>query len=178
LRPRAPAEMTIPLGPPSLTNSSDLPGSDDRTGRPNGRSHAPPYLVLLRAGFCLPRLLPGARCALTAPFHPYLRKQGGIFSVPLSVGSPRPGVTRRTALWSSDFPPRAWRLSRAVAATRRSSGSLRRRSLIRRSPGKSCTAPASCRDCCAACRRLRPSSRCSTRSRAVLPPGRPAPSSP
>jgi hypothetical protein len=30
-----------------------------------------PYLVLLRMGFTLPRLLPGARCALTAPFHPY-----------------------------------------------------------------------------------------------------------
>ena len=32
---------------------------------------APPYLVLLRAGFCLPPVLPPARCALTAPFHPY-----------------------------------------------------------------------------------------------------------
>jgi len=31
--------------------------------------------------------------------------QGGMFSVPLSFGSPRPGVTRRTALRSSDFPP-------------------------------------------------------------------------
>ncbi len=30
-----------------------------------------PYLVLLRAGFTVPRLLPAARCALTAPFHPY-----------------------------------------------------------------------------------------------------------
>jgi hypothetical protein len=30
------------------------------------------YLVLLRVGFTLPRLLPAARCALTAPFHPYL----------------------------------------------------------------------------------------------------------
>jgi hypothetical protein len=29
-------------------------------------------LVLLRAGFCLPPALPPARCALTAPFHPYL----------------------------------------------------------------------------------------------------------
>ena len=29
------------------------------------------YLVLLRVGFTLPRLLPAARCALTAPFHPY-----------------------------------------------------------------------------------------------------------
>src|SRR6476469_6085956 len=31
----------------------------------------PPYLVLLHAGFGLPPLLPAARCALTAPFHPY-----------------------------------------------------------------------------------------------------------
>jgi len=31
----------------------------------------PLYLVLLRVGFTLPRLLPAARCALTAPFHPY-----------------------------------------------------------------------------------------------------------
>ena len=30
------------------------------------------YLVLLRVGFTLPHLLPDARCALTAPFHPYL----------------------------------------------------------------------------------------------------------
>src|SRR5450432_1485520 len=30
-----------------------------------------PYLVLLQAGFAVPRLLPDARCALTAPFHPY-----------------------------------------------------------------------------------------------------------
>ena len=29
---------------------------------------------------------------------------GGVFSVALSVGSPLPRVTRRTALWSSDFP--------------------------------------------------------------------------
>src|SRR5205814_3754196 len=39
--------------------------------------------------------------------HLFTRSQvapGGLFSVPLSVGSPRPGVTRRTALWSSDFP--------------------------------------------------------------------------
>ena len=38
---------------------------------PCGRGRALPYLVLLRAGFCLPLLLPEARCALTAPFHPY-----------------------------------------------------------------------------------------------------------
>ncbi len=30
------------------------------------------YLVLLQVGFALPSLLPMMRCALTAPFHPYL----------------------------------------------------------------------------------------------------------
>ena len=32
-------------------------------------------------------------------------KAGGIFSVPLSFELPRPGITRRTAQRSSDFPP-------------------------------------------------------------------------
>ena len=67
-----------------------------------------PYLVLLRVGFTLPQLLPVARCALTAPFHPYLTRQavtGGIFSAALSVGSHPPGVTWHSVLWSPDFPP-------------------------------------------------------------------------
>jgi len=34
----------------------------------------PPYLVLLRVGFTLPPPLQTARCALTAPFHPYPRR--------------------------------------------------------------------------------------------------------
>ena len=43
-----------------------------------------PYLALLPVGFAVPRMLPPARCALTAPFHPYLRHPcgrhvGGIF---------------------------------------------------------------------------------------------------
>ena len=68
-----------------------------------------PYLVLLRVGFTLPRLLPVARCALTAPFHPYLcpKAIGGMFSAALSVGSRPPGITWHPALWSPDFPP--WR---------------------------------------------------------------------
>ena len=33
------------------------------------------YLALLRVGFAVPPLSPGARCALTAPFHPYLRRR-------------------------------------------------------------------------------------------------------
>src|SRR5438067_4663941 len=65
---------TIPLASPSLATSSDLP---EGVGRAilvfPGASSAgsPSYLVLLRAGFSLPPVLPRARCALTAPFHPY-----------------------------------------------------------------------------------------------------------
>jgi hypothetical protein len=54
-------------------------------------------------------LLPVARCALTAPFHPYrcsCEHLGGLLSAALSVSSRLPGVTWRSALWSPDFPPR------------------------------------------------------------------------
>jgi len=94
---------------PIIADGIEQPTRRRRTGRPLappcGRT-SPPYLALLRAGFCLPPVLPRARCALTAPFHhcpPY--GVGCVFSVPLSFGLPRPGVTRRTALRSSDFPP-------------------------------------------------------------------------
>ena len=62
---------------------------------PDGR----PYLVLLQVGFTKPRPSPAARCALTAPFHPYRRAKpaGGLFSVALSLGFPPPGVTRHLA---------------------------------------------------------------------------------
>src|SRR6185436_17481520 len=49
-------------------------------------------------------------CALTAPLHPYLCAPanrcaiGGLFSVALSCGSPRLGVTQHLALWSPDVP--------------------------------------------------------------------------
>src|SRR5271166_3888782 len=81
---------TIPLGRTSLHGSSDLPGSCGAPSR-----HAPavpsgprtialnrrnggilPYLVLLHVGFSLPPPLLAARCALTAPFHPYLACAG------------------------------------------------------------------------------------------------------
>jgi hypothetical protein len=38
---------------------------------PTERRTCCPYSVLLPVGFSLPPLLPGARCALTAPFRPY-----------------------------------------------------------------------------------------------------------
>ena len=90
----------------AITRGLEQPTRTLRTGRPRTR----PYLALLRAGFCLPRPLPAARCALTAPFHPYRRlglaasPQAVYFLCHWSVGLPRPGITRRTALRSSDFP--------------------------------------------------------------------------
>jgi len=39
-----------------------------------------PYSVLLPVGFAVPRLLPAARCALTAPFHPYPGSSPGRFA--------------------------------------------------------------------------------------------------
>src|ERR1700754_5306477 len=63
--------MTIHLGRPSPDASRDLP--EDRRGKapePVARLLSS-YLVLLPVGFALPLALPSARCALTAPFHPY-----------------------------------------------------------------------------------------------------------
>jgi hypothetical protein len=73
-----------------------------------------------RWGLPCRRVSPLTRCALTAPFHPYLPVApgctayahagatdiGGLLSVALSVGSRPPGVTWHLALWSPDFPPR------------------------------------------------------------------------
>ncbi len=54
-----------------------------------------PYSVLLPVGFTLPFPLPGPRCALTAPFHPYrIFRRGGLLSVALSLGSPPPAINR------------------------------------------------------------------------------------
>ena len=97
----------IHLGYTSPHTSSNLPRNS--AGRASHSAEWPfLYLVLLRVGFTLPLPLPEARCALTAPFHPYRYPHGylgGIFSVALSVGSRPPGVTWHPALWSPDFPP-------------------------------------------------------------------------
>jgi hypothetical protein len=90
--------MTIHLRRALLRASSNQPGR--RPGNLPGsalrRCLCRPYSVLLPAGFTVPRLLPAARCALTAPFHPYPgRVRGGLLSVALSLGSPPPDVIRR-----------------------------------------------------------------------------------
>jgi hypothetical protein len=54
-----------PLARPTRT----IPGGKALPRLPVARR---PYLVLLLTGLAMPLPLPVARCALTAPFHPYL----------------------------------------------------------------------------------------------------------
>ena len=85
--------VIIHLGCPLPNTSCNLPGR-----RPGNGAICRLYLVLLPTGFTLPCPLPATRCALTAPFHPYLPHKygaGGLLSVALSLESPPPDVIRR-----------------------------------------------------------------------------------
>jgi hypothetical protein len=80
-----------------------------RAGTLPAEAEIPPYLVLLRVGFALPAALLRRRCALTAPFHPYLdlavRAVCFLWHFPSNRLEPAvPDVIRHTALRSSDFP--------------------------------------------------------------------------
>src|SRR5215471_16138156 len=95
------SRAAIPLGCASPRLSSDLPGSSC------GHTRRSPIRSCSGWGLPCRSVLPPARCALTAPFHPYLPLlAGGMFSVALSVGSRLPGVTWHPAQRSPDFPPR------------------------------------------------------------------------
>jgi hypothetical protein len=106
---------TIHLGHTSPCASSDLPGSPCGQQERARKLARFPIWSCSRWGLPCRRMLPPARCALTAPFHPYLQAAcrerhtahiGGLLSVALSVGSRPPGVTWHLALWSPDFPRR------------------------------------------------------------------------
>ena len=56
------------------------------------RSTCRPYLVLLPVGFTLPPPSPGARCALTAPFHPCLHSPRGALCGRFAFCGTFPGV--------------------------------------------------------------------------------------
>jgi len=74
--------MAIHLGRALPRASCNQPGRRSGNGPKDSRLQrrlspsCRPYSVLLPVGFAVPRLLPAARCALTAPFHPYPRKRG------------------------------------------------------------------------------------------------------
>src|SRR5216683_7453470 len=67
-----PLERRLPGASSNLPGRQD-PDIDPGTPPPLARRRAPrrPYSVLLPVGFAVPLALPQARCALTAPFHPY-----------------------------------------------------------------------------------------------------------
>ena len=78
-------------------------GSRDLTRKLDG----PPNTFLCGLapdGVYLAGLLPNRRCALTAPFHPYLSEERRFISVALSLKSPPPAVSRHPALRCPDFP--------------------------------------------------------------------------
>ncbi len=106
----------IPLGTPLPAPSSRRPlaGRADGSGLPGssgGQPSGAPCLALLRVGFTEPRRSPGALVVSYTTVSPLPlpagAARGGLFSVALSRGSPRVGVTHHPALWSPDFPRRA-----------------------------------------------------------------------
>jgi len=132
--------VIIPLGMPLPTPSSSQPGSFGRAVLE--RSSIWPCTSWGLPGRPRHR---GRRCALTAPLKPHRRVSasgstkpclalrglsrqgpkggeppGGLLSVALSSGLPRPGVTRQLALWSSDFPRAARCRTRSPGVHRRS----------------------------------------------------------
>src|SRR5215510_12994927 len=64
-----------------------------------------PYSVLLPVGFTLPPALPPARCALTAPFHPYRVTAAVCFLWHFPWARARRSLTGTVRPWSPDFPP-------------------------------------------------------------------------
>jgi len=109
------SSTTIHLGQLSPAASSNLPGSPfgtDGGQHPNtpywGRCALPvlPYLVLLRAGFTVPRAVASRAVRSYRTFSPLPTEAGGLFSVALSMGSRPPGVTWRPVRRSPDFPLR------------------------------------------------------------------------
>jgi len=90
--------MAIPLGVQLLTHSSNQPGQLGVKTRPPFLLRAKarhPYSVLLQAGLAVPALLPARAVRSYRTFSPLPSKEGGLFSVALSLRSPWPGVTRR-----------------------------------------------------------------------------------
>src|ERR1700680_4931814 len=95
------------------------PGSRSRSP---GRTGRPPLSGLAPGGVCrAARVTPGAgallphRFTLTCACHHAI---GGLFSVALSCGSPRLGVTQHLALWSPDVPRAGRRRFHGAADTR------------------------------------------------------------
>src|ERR1700744_2696903 len=99
----------IHLGLLLPTASCGLPASIGRAALDRSRREPlAPLLTLLRVGFTEPPQSPAALVVSYTTVSPLPRRwrRGGLFSVALSRGSPRVGVTDHPALWSPDLPHR------------------------------------------------------------------------
>jgi hypothetical protein len=83
------------------TRATD-PETDPRIPQPRNALRRP-YSVLLPVGLAMPLMLPRARCALTAPFHPCLAAVCFLWRFPW--GCPRRKLSGTVSPWSPDFPP-------------------------------------------------------------------------
>ena len=97
--------MTIHLEHPLPDASCNQPGR--QAGKAlAGNPPRHPYSVLLPVGFAVPLLLPGARCALAAPFHPCRGNSQAVCSLwHYPWGHPRRTLSGTVFPWSPDFPP-------------------------------------------------------------------------
>ncbi len=108
---------TITLDRSSPTGSAERSPHRHATYPPDySRAEKPAYLVLQAAGFSMPLPLPTTRCALTAPFHPYLccKQPSAVYFLwhcpagrpgrSLAAAAPYPA---RTFLWMSFNPAAA-----------------------------------------------------------------------
>ena len=101
--------MAIHLGRPLPDASRNLPGQRCENTLAGANPACRPYSVLLPVGFTMPPLSPGARCALTAPFHPCRPTANGgsavCFLWHFPWGCPRRALPGTVFPWSPDFPP-------------------------------------------------------------------------
>src|SRR5712692_8329833 len=107
---RSRGAAVIHLGLPLPAASCGLPASIGRAALNRSRREPlVPLLTLLRVGFTEPPQSPAALVVSYTTVSPLLLRwrRGGLFSVALSRGSPRVGVTDHPALWSPDLPHRA-----------------------------------------------------------------------
>jgi Phage integrase, N-terminal SAM-like domain len=125
LCPRLRGAAVIHLGLPLPTASCGLPASIGRAVLYRSRREPlVPLLTLLRVGFTEPPQSPAALVVSYTAFSPLPPRWrgGGLFSVALSRGSPRVGVTDHPALWSPDLPHRTKRPGATARPTHPRSG--------------------------------------------------------
>ena len=160
------AGAAIPLAPPSLTGSSNLPGGLGRAAL--GR--LPIWSCSVRGLACRPPC--GGRGALLPHLFTLTTRRGAwryVFCATFLQVAPTGRYPAHCPAESglSSPPDRGPGAAPDAAAARPTAAECQRTPATRRSPGGCGTAPASCRGYYGACRSPRRSARCSSRARAA-----------